>query len=43
MPVIFSLDDNFLKNGLERFVHILYLSILMGIIRGIMTMVKPHF
>jgi hypothetical protein len=43
MSVIFSLVDGFMKNGLERLVHGLYLSIFLGIVRGRMTMFKPQF
>jgi hypothetical protein len=43
MEVKFSLVDNFLQNGLERLVHDLYLSIFLGVVRGRMTMSRPHF
>jgi hypothetical protein len=43
MPVGFSLADSFLQNGLERLVYDLYLSICLGVLRGIMDMFKPHF
>jgi hypothetical protein len=42
MPVRFILADSFLKNGLERLVDGLYLSIFLGVVRGRMTMLKPH-
>jgi hypothetical protein len=42
MPVSFVLANSFLQNGLERLVDGLYLSILLGVVRGIITMIKPH-
>jgi hypothetical protein len=42
MPVRFVLADGSLQNGLERLVDGLYLSIFLGVVRGIMTMLKPH-
>ena len=43
MPVIFVLANNFLQNGLERLIDVLYLSIFLGVVRGRMTMLKPQF
>ena len=43
MLVRFALADSFLQNGLERLVYGLYLSIFLGVVRGIMTMLKPQF
>jgi hypothetical protein len=42
MPVRFVLADSFMKNGLERLVEGLYLSICLGVVRGRMTMLKPY-
>jgi hypothetical protein len=40
MPIIFTLVDSFLKNGLEIFIHRLYLSIYLEIVRGRMVVLK---
>jgi hypothetical protein len=42
MPVRLTLANIFLKNGLERLVDNLYLSIFLGVIRRRMTMYKPQ-
>ena len=42
MQVGLTLTDSFLQNGLERLVDSLYLSIFLGVVRGRMTMLKPH-
>jgi hypothetical protein len=42
MPVRFVLADSFLQNGLDRLFDGLYLSILLGVVRIIMTMLKPQ-